>query len=175
MLSEYLVIGEILKPQGVRGELKVRPITCDPMRFEDLDHVFIQSGNAYKKINIKPVRIDRDAVYLLFEGVRDRNTAETWRGQILYIDRKNAVELPDDTEFICDLIGCVAIDDEGKSWGTLTEVLQPGASDVYVLKGAQGQVLVPALKSVVLNIDVHNKTMLLCAKRLREVAVLDDD
>ena len=175
MLSNYLVIGEILKPQGVKGELKVRPITCDPFRFEELNHVFIESGEGYKTVNIKPVRIDADAVYLLFEGVRDRNAAENWRGKLLYIDRENAVQLPEDTEFICDLIGCAATDDEGVAWGTLVEVLQPGASDVYVLRGEKGDVMVPALKSVVLDVDVKNKTMRLSANRMREVAVTNDN
>ncbi len=90
------------------------------------------------------------------------------------MDRASAAKLPEGAEFICDLIGCVATDDSGRLIGTLTDVLQPGAGDVYVFRGPMGEVLVPALKSVFLEVDVRAKKMLLSAARLGEVAVFDE-
>jgi len=175
MLDEYLVIGEILKPQGVKGEVKVRPITCDPSRFEDLTRVFFKdAAGTYVPIKVKISRVDLDAVYLTVRGYSDRTEAENLRGQLLYVDRASAMKLPEGAEFICDLIGCVAHDDTGRLIGTLTDVLQPGAGDVYVFRGPLGEVLVPALKTVFLEVDVHAKTMLLSVARLTEVAVFDE-
>ena len=175
MLDEYLIIGEIVKPQGVKGEVKVRPITCDPSRFEGLDRVFFKdAAGAYAPERITVSRVDLDAVYLTVRGFSDRDAADTLRGQLLYVDRASALKLPQNAEFICDLIGCVATDDTGRLIGTLTDVMQPGASDVYVFKGPLGEVLVPALQSVFLKVDVRNKTMLLSAARMKEVAVFEE-
>jgi 16S rRNA processing protein RimM len=175
MLDEYLVIGEIMKPQGVKGEVKVRPITCDPSRFEGITRVlFKNEAGAYVPEKVKVSRVDLDAVYLTVHGYSDRTAAEGLRGRLLYVDRASALKLPEDMEFICDLIGCVAHDDTGRLIGTLSDVMQPGSSDVYVFQGPLGEVLVPALKSVILEVDVKNKTMLLSKARLSEVAVFDE-
>ena len=165
MLDQYLVVGEVLKPQGVRGEIKVRPITCDPMRFARMKQAYLARENGYEPVAVRCVRIDPDAVYLTVEGIRDREQ---------YVDRAHAVKLPEDTEFICDLVGCRAADDEGNDLGVLTEVLQPGAGDVYVFRGPRGEVLVPALKRAVLQVSVAEKKILLSAQALREVAVFEE-
>lgn len=175
MLDSFLVIGEILKPQGVRGEMKLRPITCDTARFYDMNCAYLEKDGTFSKVGIRVTRVEADAVYLMMDAVRDRDDAEKMRGQLLYIDRAHAVKLPKDAEFVCDLIGCEATDDAGDPIGTLTDVLQPGAGDVYVFKGPRGEVLVPALKSVVLKVDVAEKKILLSRAKLNEVAVFDDD
>ena len=175
MLSSHLMIGEILKPQGIRGEVKVRPITCDANRFFDLDHVFLKNGDNYVSRSVTVSRIEPDAVYMTFEGVDDRDAAEKLRGECLYIDRAHSVQLPDDANFICDLIDCEGFDTDGRALGKLTDVMQPGGNDVYVFKGPLGEVLVPALKSVVREMNVAEKRIVFDAKRLNEVAVFDED
>lgn len=175
MLSSHLVIGEVSRPQGIRGEIKIRPITCDPERFYDLDYVFFKRGNAYVMHNVSVNRVDEDAVYMNFEGISDRDAAERLRGELLYIDREHSVELDEDENFICDLIGCEGIDTNGRSLGKMTDVMQPGGNDVYVFNGKLGEVLVPALKSVVVEVNVEEKRILFDAKRLNEVAVFDED
>ncbi|MEF9894159.1 MAG: ribosome maturation factor RimM [Clostridia bacterium] len=174
-MNDNLVIGEILKPQGVHGEVKVRPITCNPMRFADLTQALFEEGSGFVPVNLYCTRIDPDAVYLKIEGIKDRDDAEKVRGKFLYVDRAHAIRLPKDAEFICDLVGCRATDDEGVDYGTLTEVMQPGAGDVYVFKGPLGEVLVPALKRVILDVDVEKKKILLSAAQLKQVAVFEDD
>ena len=174
MLSEYLLIGEISKPQGIAGEVKVQPHTGDPNRFLSLTSVFLKAGDGYSEKPLASVRVAGGYAYLTFPGVNDRDKAEAMRGQKLYVDRARAVKLAEDETFICDLIGCVATDDSGRLIGTLTDVMQPGAGDVYAFQGPMGEVLVPALKSVFLEVDVKNKRMLLSAARLSEVAVFDE-
>ena len=175
MLSEYLMIGEITKPQGVRGEVKVRPCTCDPERFEGLERVYIQRGEGYAPLDITVNRLAPDAVFMNIAGVTDRDAAEKLRGTLLYIDRAHAVELDEDTTFIADLYGLHGLVDDGRDLGKLVDVMQPGGNDVYVFKGPLGEVLVPALKSVVLAVDLEKGEMRLDGKRLNEVAVFDED
>ena len=174
-MEKYLVIGEITKLQGVRGEVKLRPITCDPERFEGLTLAYLKRGEEYIPLRLTVNRRAPDAVFLSVEGVADRNAAEKLRGELLYIDRAHAVELDEDTNFLCDLIGLRGVDDEGNPLGILRDVLQPGGNDVYVFEGPRGEVLVPALKSVVKKVDLEAGEMVLVAARLREVAVYDAD
>ena len=174
-MQDYLLIGEITKPQGVRGELKLRPITCDPWRFEDMDYAYIKEGENYRKVSIKVRKVNEDAVYLRMEGVETRNDAEEVRGTQLFIDREHAVELDEDSTFICDLMGLKGVLTDGSEIGKIIDVMQPGGNDVYVFKGKKGEVLVPALKSVVVKVDLQEGTMLLDAERMAEVAVYDED
>ena len=175
MLSEYLMIGEITKPQGVRGEVKVRPCTCDPERFDGLETVYVKREDAYVPLNITVNRLAPDAVFMNVEGVSDRDQAEKLRGTLLYIDRAHAVELDEDTTFLCDLYGLRGVVSDGRDLGVLKDVMQPGGNDVYVFNGPLGEVLVPALKSVVMKVDLEKGEMLLDGQRLDEVAVFDED
>ena len=175
MLSEYLMIGEITKPQGVRGEVKVRPCTCDAERFEGLETVYVEKEGGYAPLNMRVNRLGADAVFMNVEGVSDRDAAEKLRGTLLYIDRAHAVQLDEDTNFITDLYGLRGVVDDGRDLGKLTDVMQPGGNDVYVFQGPLGEVLVPALKSVVLKVDLAAGEMRLNGRRLDEVAVFDED
>ena len=174
MPDPYLLIGEITKPQGIRGEMKLKPFTADVTRFDGLTLVYKKQGDAFEPMAIEVVRVEADAVYLCLDGITDRTGAEKMRGMQLFIDRAHALELDEDENFICDLIGVRAVDDFGREIGVLADVLQPGACDVYVFRGGMGEVLVPALKRAVLSVDIHNKTMLLSGKALDEVAVFED-
>lgn len=175
MLSEYLMIGQITKPQGVRGEVKVRPCTCDPARFEGLETVYVERDGGYAPLKVHVNRLGNDAVYMNVEGAQDRDAAEKLRGTLLYIDRAHAVPLDKDANFLADLYGLRGVVDDGRDLGKLTDVMQPGGNDVYVFKGPLGEVLVPALKSVVLAVDLDKGEMRLNGQRLDEVAVFDEN
>ena len=175
MRSTHLVIGEITKPQGVRGEVKLRPITCDFERFEGLELAYLKRGDQYEPIHLHVNRIQPDAVYMNVEGIADRNAAERLRGELVYIDREHAVELDEDSTFLCDLVGLHGIVSDGRDLGTLKDVMQPGGNDVYVFNGPLGEVLVPALRSVVTKVDLDAGEIHFDGKRLDEVAVFDED
>lgn len=171
MLSEYLQIGEVLRPQGIKGLVKVRPDTDDPYRFEDLDFVYIKTAKGYEEAEISDVSIRDDGVYLRLNDVQDRNEAEKQRGIVLYVDRAHARELEEGETFICDIIGCKAVDLDGNELGVVKDVMQPGGNDVYVIKCPKGEMLLPAVKHAVPEIDVENGIMKIDAARLPEVAV----
>ena len=173
MLSEYLMIGEVLRPQGVKGLVKVRPDTDDPYRFEDLEFAYVKKGNSYEQISIEDVSVRDDGVYLRLNGVQDRNEAEKQRGMMLYVDRAHARELAEGETFICDLIGCKVVDLDGNELGVVKDVLQPGGNDVYVIKTPKGEMLLPAVLHVVPEIDVEKGIMKVDAACLPEVAVCD--
>lgn len=173
MLSEYLLIGEVLRPQGIKGLVKVRPDTDDPERFLDLEYVYIKDGGNYVKKAVDEVSVREDAVYLRFDGCNDRDVAEKQRGTMLYIDRENAVQLAENETFICDLIGCDVQDRQGNVLGKIKDVLQPGGNDVYVVKCKQGEMLLPALLHIVIDVQTEKGFVTVDESRLHEVAVCD--
>ena len=172
-MKEYIEVGQIVKPQGIKGEVKLMPLTDDPLRFEGENTFFFEENGAYTPVTARFSRFDGQAVYLFIDGVSDRNAAEKLRGRYLLVDRAHAAQLDEDEFFIVDLIGLNGYDETGKSYGTLTEVMQPGGNDVYVFldRARRVETLVPALKSVVLSTDIEGGKMVLDAKRLQEVSV----
>lgn len=173
MLSEYLLIGQVLRPQGIKGQVKVRPDTDDPERFLDLETVYLKKGEAYEPVSVDEVSVREDGVYLRLANAQSRDDAEKQRNWMLYVDRAHAVELGEDETFICDLIGCKAVDTQGNELGTVKDVLQPGGNDVYVIKTPKGDMLLPALKHVIPTVDVKKGEIVVDEKRLPEVTVCD--
>ncbi len=169
---DYLKIGYIKKPQGMKGEIKVEPLTDDMNRFHDLDWVYIRDSTmGVKQVPIRGVRVQKDHVYLYLEGVTNRDQAERLRHQYLWIDREHAVKLPKGFYFICDIIGCQAYDLKDAFLGEVVDVLQTGSNDVYVIDGNGNEILVPALHSVVKKIDMSQKRILIDMSQLEEVEV----
>jgi len=175
MLQPYLLIGEIVRPQGIRGEVKVRHYTDDPTRFEELTSVLLQGENSKMvPLKITGCRVQKNDVFLAFDGITDRNGAETLRGTTLYIDRAHARKLNEDQVFIADILGAVAYDKAGNTVGTLKEVLTPGGVDVFVFDTPYGALMVPALKTVLLELDAKGGKIILDEARLSEVALYED-
>ena len=173
-LSEYLLIGRVLRPQGIRGLVKVMPETDDPERYYDLERVFIRRNGAYAPVSVSNVQVRSDGVYLSLDDAEDRNTAEKQRGWELFIDRAHAVELGEDENFICDLIGCTVYDGKGREIGRVTDVLQPGANDVYVIKTPEGELLAPALKKVFPEVNVKEGRITADETLLSQVSVMSE-
>ena len=171
MLSEYILVGRVLKPQGIDGLVKVQHETASPERFCELEHVYALKSGQYVCLEICDVQVRGGFVYLRLDGAQTRNDAEMQRDLELYVDRQNARPLQENEYFICDLIGCKGFDSEGKELGIVTDIMQPGANDVYVFKTPSGEMLVPALKSVILSVDLENQRIILDKNRLKEVAV----
>ncbi len=175
MYSEYLSIGEVLKPQGVRGQVKVRPDTDDPNRFLLLDSVFIKSEEEYIRCPIENVEVRPDGfVYCVLNHAVTRNEAEKQRGWMLYVDRSHAVQLAENQYFISDLLDCRVLDQQGNVLGIIQDVLQPGANDVYEIKTTQGIMYLPALPFVIINVQPKEGIIIVDENRLAEVAVIEN-
>ena len=174
MKQPYLLLGEIVRPQGIRGEVKVKHYTDDPYRFEDLETVYLKRAGAYEPVGVISARVQQDDVFLLLSGVADRNEAEKLRGVQLWVDRAHARDLSEDEVFIADILGAKAYDTKGNEIGTLKDVLTPGGVDVFVFDTPRGTLMTPALKTVLLTLDADNGRIVLDEERLQEVALYED-
>ena len=134
-MEKYLRVGVITSPHGVRGEVKVYPTTDDVMRFKKLDKVILDLGRGEtRELKIRQVKFFKNMVILKFDGVDTMNEVEGWRQKDLLITRDQAIPLEEDEFFITDLIGLNVVTDEGETLGTLTDVMETGANDVYCVK-----------------------------------------
>ncbi len=174
MLTPYLLLGEIVRPQGVRGEVKLRHYTDDPARFAELDTVFLKRGESYQPIRVLSARAQKDDVYLLLEGVRDRDAAEALRDTQVYVDRAHARALGEGEVFVADVLGAKAEDTHGAPLGVLTDVLQNGPVPVLVFASPKGTLMLPWLKRAVVVMDAENGRIVLDENVLDEVAVYED-
>ena len=162
-MENYLRVGVITSPHGVHGEVKVFPTTDDPSRFLELEMVLLDlgGGNERKELTIRQVRFFKNLVILGFEGITSRDQVEGWRQKELWITRDQAVGLSEDENFIADLIGLSVRTDEGCELGTVTDVIQTGANDVYCVSGEDGkEILLPAIKDCILKVDLEKQEML---------------
>ena len=176
MQTEYLQIGEIVRPQGIRGEVKLRAMTSDPGRYARLDTVYLLENGSYRAVRVLSGRAQQGFAYLKLDGVNDRNQAEALRGRGVFVDRAHAIELGEDENFVCDLIGLQAVDTKGAPLGTLRDVLTPNAvCDVYVFDTPRGELMIPALRRVVREVDLDAGRIVLDEAVLPEVAVWEDE
>ena len=159
-MEDQLQVGIITSTHGVRGEVKVYPTTDDPRRFRRLKEVVLDTGKEKMNLEIEGVKFFKQFVILKFKGLDNINDIEKYRQKSLYVTRKNAVRLQRDEYFIADLIGLKVQDEDGKELGTVKDVIETGANDVYEVEMADGKsLLLPAIKQCILNVDVENGTM----------------
>lgn len=159
-MEERLQVGVISSTHGVRGEVKVFPTTDDLNRFKKLKEVILVSGKIEKVLKITSVKFFKQFAILKFDGIDSLNDVEIYRGAQLFVNRKNAVKLEKDEYFIADLIDLLVVDEEENEIGILTDVMKTGANDVYIVKNSDGkEILFPAIKECILNIDFKNKKM----------------
>ena len=159
-MEDLLQVGIITSTHGVRGEVKVYPTTDDPRRFHRLKEIILDTGREKLNLEIEGVKFFKQFVILKFKGLDNINDIEKYRQKSLYVTRKNAVRLQKDEYFIADLIGLKVQDEDGKELGTVKDVIETGANDVYEVEMADGRsLLLPAIKQCILNVDVENGTM----------------
>jgi 16S rRNA processing protein RimM len=159
-MDNLLRVGVISSTHGVRGEVKVYPTTDDVNRFKSLKNVILDTGREHMDLEIQGVKFFKNMVILKFKGYDSIDDIEKYKGKDLLITRDQAVELGPDENFIFDLIGLRVVTEDGQEFGTLTDVIKTGANDVYEVKTAEGkEVLLPAIKECVLNVDLTEGTV----------------
>jgi 16S rRNA processing protein RimM len=159
-MLEYLRVGQIINTHGVKGEVKIYPLTDDVMRFKKLKFIFIKNGDSYNRVDIESVKFVKNFPVLKLSGIESMNDAERYRDVYIYVDRENAVKLKEDTYFIADLIGMDVYTVDDKKIGNITSVFSTGSNDVYEVKMDDGkEILLPAIKDVVKNVDVKERKM----------------
>lgn len=172
-MQDFLLIGAVLKPQGVRGECKIRSYASDIDMFSGWTELFLKSGNGFDPVACEVTRIHDGFVYARLGGCTDATGAEKYRGADLYIDRGHAAAPEAGSDLIADLIGCEAVDENGNTVGVLDDVLQYGPVDTWVFRTPEGTMMVPALLSVFPAVDTAARRITVLSDRLSEVAVLD--
>ena len=160
---QYLLIGEILRPHGIRGELRLKILTDYPERVAKIKTVYLgtdAADDAATPYQVQSARLHQQFLLLTLKEVQDRNEAETLRGQFVMIGIDDAVPLEDDEIYLYELIGLTVKTDTGEELGTIQDVLETGANDVYVVSSRKyGEVLIPAHDETVLEIDMESETV----------------
>ncbi|MBD3165728.1 16S rRNA processing protein RimM [bacterium] len=153
-------IGRVARVRGLRGDLRVVPLTWDHHRFERLDELWCEAPDqSVHHLHIKRLRVESDAVFLRFQETPLRDLAEPLVGGRLFIDIEDRAELPDDMFYHDDAIGCEVVDVERGPLGTVTGVLSPSAHEVLEVTGPSGEILIPVAGGMVVEMDLAGKTI----------------
>ncbi|HPX71246.1 MAG TPA: ribosome maturation factor RimM [Bacillota bacterium] len=150
-------IGKISAPVGIKGELRVYPYADSPERFGQIEAILLGG----RRVEIETARVMKNMAVIKLRGVDDRNSAEALRGAELFIAREELWEMPEDTYFTEDLLGCKVIREDGSLCGTLAAVHANPAHDLYEIRTGSGRsFLLPAVGEFVLSVDIRNKIII---------------
>lgn len=153
----YLAIGRVGRPFGLRGDLRVQLFTEYPEQLNRLSVVYL--GPETQPWEVEGVRLHQRAALFKLVGCDDRSVADTLRGALVQIARKDAVPLEDDEYYEHQIVGMTVVEEDGTVLGKLTEIITTGANDVFVVIGPGGELLLPAIESVILDIDLDTGQM----------------
>lgn len=155
-MQKRLEIGQIINTFGIKGEVKVFPLTDDIKRFDDLETVYVKNKKESQLYNIESIKYHKNFVLIKFKEINTVEQAETLRNSYLEVDRAQAIPLNEGEYFIADLIGLEVYSDEGKLIGKVDDIYNTGANDIYVVKDDLGkQTLLPGIKDVLKNVDLE--------------------
>ena len=151
----FVAVGYVRGPHGLRGELTVEPLTDFPQRFRT-GAVLWAAGHEY---TVRHARPHRDALLLELDGIDSREQAGTLRGLLLEVPETELAALAEGEYYRFQLVGMEVVDVGGTALGRIEEVLDTGANDVYIVRSAEGELLLPAIDSVVKDVDVAGRRM----------------
>lgn len=161
-MEDLFQIGAVTSTHGLRGELKVYPTTDEPARYYKLKEVILDTGKEQLSLKIEHARLFKQMVIIKFAGFDHINEVEKWKGAKLYVTREDALELGEDEYYFADLAGLRVETEEGQLLGKVKDILQTGANDVYVIgRERQKDLLIPAIKDCVKQIDLENGRMVI--------------
>jgi len=162
-LTDFLAVGRVLRPHGVRGELLLATLTDYPEHLSEQKVVYL--GEPPHAHPLAGVRIHRSQLIIRLADCHDRASADAFRDQIVQVEAQFAAPLPPGLYYHHQLIGLAVYTEEGEHLGELSEVLETGANDVYVVTGPQGELLLPVIAEVIRSVDLeaHRLTIHLLA------------
>ncbi|MBN1976171.1 MAG: 16S rRNA processing protein RimM [Anaerolineae bacterium] len=158
----YLVVGRVLRPHGVLGELRVEVITDYPERLGQHVHFYLahpDSPEQVQRYSIEKIRQHKEIALLKLEGCDDRNGADVLRNMLVQIPVEEAVPLEEGEYYHFQIAGVRVETEDGEWLGQVAEVLETGANDVYLVRGPRGEILLPAIADVVLELDLEARRM----------------
>ena len=152
-----LQVGEIVNTHGLRGEVKIVPWTDSPDVFEDIKHIYLSNGNI---LTVMGVKYQKNNIIVKFAEIFDIDDAMKYKGQVISADRSELGELPDGAYYIADLIGMNVVTDNGEEIGTVSDVIQTGANDIYEVKRkGEKPLLIPVIPDVVLDVNLESSVI----------------
>ena len=166
MEKDRITVAIILKPQGIRGEVKVKAMTDSAEELTAFKSVLID-GVDYSVLS---VRAQGEFAYLSLKGIADRNAAELLRGKNIEVWREDMPDLPDGRYYIADLIGCTVVNERGDILGTVVDVT-PAKTDIFTLDKGGKTVMFPAADGVISDVDAGNKKITVNYGRFKEVSI----
>ena len=154
---EYTIVGKLINTHGIKGEVKIYPLTNDIERFNSLKSAYL--GEDKITVTVKSVKFHKGMAILKFNEYDDINDILKFKDQYLYVDEENKVVLPKNHFFISDLIGCKVYDMESTYIGDVVDVLQGYSNDVYVIKDKieDKKYLIPAVKAFIKEVNIEGK------------------
>jgi 16S rRNA processing protein RimM len=154
--KDHVIVGEIVKVRGIQGEVLVRPLSDVPDRFRDLDGAFVvEPDGGAEYLAIESVRQLQGEFIVRFQGISDRHAAkDRLVGRSLAIGRAQVPPAGADESYYFELLGLEVVRSDGIVVGKLESIIETGANDVYVVRGTGGEVLIPATRDVVQEVDV---------------------
>jgi len=157
--SDWVLVGKITRPHGIRGEMRVLEGSGSSGAWRQVKSVHIgKTASDAKVFTVRDIRGNGKFVILSIKGVDDRNDAETFRGLGVFVAR-NVLPKDDDSYYAVDLIGLDVKDTSGRLLGKLVEIFENGAHEVYVVKGVGGEFLLPVIPGVVLDVDLDDSVV----------------
>lgn len=153
--ADLAAVGEILTTQGNKGEVKIFPLTDDPQRWKELTRVFYFRQDRREELTVERVQFFRQFVIVKFREIHGPGQAEELRGIFLWIPKTERKPLPAGEYYLDEILGLRVFDEKDFFLGKVEDIIATGANDVYVVRGGcYGEILLPALKSVVLTVDL---------------------
>ncbi len=163
-----ILVGKVLKPQGIKGEVKMSCLLDNPKQFNTIKVMYLGE----RELKVRSIRSQSVYVFVQFCDIIDRNNAQTLVNWDVYADKSDIV-VPQDSFFICDLIGSMVYLDDGTYLGSLENVTYGGGADIFDVRGEKN-VQFPFITDLIVNIDVENKKIILLSKRFNEVCLYED-
>ncbi|MBN1540831.1 16S rRNA processing protein RimM [candidate division KSB1 bacterium] len=161
-MPDYVIVGTVLRPHGIRGELKVAAETDDPQRFNRLDRVFLRLPDGeFRQAQIEHVKIIDRGLLVVFKGIDTRTAAETLRGATIEIPGSKVLPLPEGKYYYFELIGLQVVTQDGELVGTIKDIVSYPANDVYVVATGERDILVPDSPDIIREIDVRNRRLVI--------------
>jgi 16S rRNA processing protein RimM len=158
---EFISIGVIVKAHGIKGQFVVKPLTDELDQFYTFESIYLTLNGKTEKHDIIDVNVSKNLILMQLRDIKDRNTAENFKGAMIEIMFADARELAEDEYFIFDLIGLEAKTIQGEYIGEIIDVWQLPANDVYVLKSGDKEILLPAIKEVVKSISLDQNELII--------------
>lgn len=162
-IDELVTIGHVTAPHGVRGAVKVMPLTDFPERFDGVERLFVRRYREVvpQRLVVQWTRRHKQFVLVKFQDIDDRDGAESLRRALVQVEPEEVHPLPDGEYYVFDIVGMRVFDESGRDLGVVRDVLFTGANDVYVVDAGdeRSELLLPAIKDVVRRIDVEQRRM----------------